>query len=859
MADLILDAQSGPECLPDLGGKGAQLYALSRAGLPVPSWFCLSAGAFETALASLEARLHAQTDPVELQQWLALAFPEAAVTAALKTRLDPQRRYAVRSSAVGEDSGRNSFAGQFETWLQVPAEQVPLQMMRCWQSACAPRVWHYLRERGIDPTQLRMAVVVQEMCDSEAAGVMFMANPVGALTEVVINAGFGLGEGVVSDSVETDTYLYDRQSRQWSLQIHPKYFQVLPGRFDGTERVPVPAELSRRAVLDAEQCQSLLELGWRVEALKGAYQDIEWALDRQGNFWLLQTRPITTLLQGEQTLFDNSNVVESYPGITSPLTFSWIRGAYGVLFRNALLKLGVQEARRRDDIFEQMVAHLHGRVYYNLSNWYRMFRLIPGTEGYIRIWEDMMGIHQPAPAPGHSLEWRRHLVPWLGIVLRLLWHFLTLGAQLRRFRQHFETVSARFWAAPASENAHALLRRYQALCADLLNGWEITVLNDGYAFIFTGLAKAGLKRAGFFAPTALFNDLLCGQAGMESVEPVRSVVALAEHVRAHPALQLALPAQLERYDFGALQQLDPIFAEALQTHLRVYGDRCLAELKLETVTLREDPRLLLRWVRDYSASALTRDDMRAHEQGIRAAAEKRLRQESRLPVWEKPLLAFCLAQARRCINYRESSRLDRARAFGLVRQLFRRLGHDLYLQDLLPSPEAVFSLTLEELQTLVHGSGPGYDWPELLAWRSQQLQLWQAEALPERVLCQGPVGVHLLPLRRQTPAGLGSVLVGTGCAPGRVTAQAMVIRDPAQAEDVQGKILVAEMTDPGWVFLMIQAAGLVVEKGSLLSHTAIIGRELGIPTVVGVPDATRRIQSGQILTLDGQRGEVHLA
>ena len=859
----LLDAQSPNPGL-RLGGKAAQLWRLSRAGLAVPEWFCVGTEYYSEVLAKIAPQLDG-LPPGEFarqgQALLAEHFPFQQLEAVIGERLDPTRRYAVRSSALGEDGLRDSFAGQFESWLHVPASEVLRHVLFCWQSAFAPRLLVYLHEREIEHAELAMAVVIQQMVESSAAGVMFMANPVGALTEVVIGAGYGLGEGVVADTVESDTYIYDRLTRSWHEHLVPKQFQIVPAHFGGTERSLVPEPLRLRPVLDTEQCQTLLELGEQVGRLYEIPQDIEWALDPKGRFWLLQSRPITTLASGEATIFDNSNVVESYPGLSSPLSFAWVRGAYASLFAGAVRRLGVPERliQAQPEVFDHLVGQLQGRVYYNLSNWYRMFRLVPGTERYIAVWEEMMGIRSTNSAAEPAPHWLNYLLPWLGIGLRLLGYWLTLTQQLKAFRRHFSQVAEAFWSQDHAVLApHDLLRAYQDLCTRLLPGWDITLLNDGFAFIFTALSKDLLRRAGFADAEGLFNDLLCGVKDMESVEPVHSMLAMAAEVRGEPALQAALEAQLRAYDPAALEASFPAFYQQLSRHLRHYGDRCLAELKLETVTLREDPRLLLQWVLDSAPTALTIESLNRREREIRSMAQNRLRKEGRLSWMLRPLLALSLAQARRCINQRESARLDRARAFGMVRRLFRSLGARLHERKLLAQADDVFYLTLNELEILVYGAGPQSNWRELIAQRQEQYSLWATQSLPERILCRGPVGLNLIPVRRLHKHGDATTLLGTGCAPGLVTAEAVVVGNPAEARNLQGKILVAEMTDPGWVFLMIQAAGLIVEKGSLLSHTAIIGRELGIPTVVGVSDATRRIHTGQVITLNGQTGEVLL-
>lgn len=875
---LIYTASSPDSCWPELGGKAQNLWHLSRQGLPVPPWWVVSTRALDLACAAqteeiqrllsrlnVQSRMSLEQTAFQLQQLiLELPLPET-LQLALNQTLPTEGRYAVRSSALGEDSPLHSFAGQFDTWLCVPRAQVENRLRECWATLFNERLLVYLHERGLSPLQIRLAVVIQQMVESRAAGVIFTANPLGDLNELVISAGYGLGEGIVNDQVETDTYRYQRGTQSWDLQISEKFCQVVPAPEWGTQLGDVPVALRRQPVLNAAQRDSLLALALQAEARYQHCQDLEWAQDTQGQFWLLQARPITTIPRGRRTVFDNSNIVESYPGITSPLTFSYIRGAYEILFRNAVIRMGVSRELvfAQQTVFRNMIGHLQGRVYYNLSHWYAMFRLLPGTEPYIRVWEEMMGIRrreQQTDPP--RLDWRSNWRKWAGIAYHLVRIFWRLDAEMQAFRTKFERVRMDFRQKDlATMDAHELLETYTNLCSELLYGWEITVLNDGFAFIFSALSRKLLEKAGFSESQQLFNELLCGVAGMESVKPVRSVIALAEQVRQKPELLAWLQRYGEEPRLLELLVSSPFqdFNQALQEHLEAYGDRSLAELKLESPSLRECPQQLIRWILGYVPSTLTVAEMESHEQAVRQQAEQRLQRESRLNLFLAIALRYSLHYARRSINYRESSRLDRARAFGLVRQIFNQLGQTLSEAGALDQPQEIFLLSVEELMAFVYGHGWVPSLKTRIAERRAEALQWQSQQPRERLLTQGPVAMNLIPQRPAAQFETDSGLRGTGCAAGIVTGEALIVTDPRVVQgDLRGKILVAEMTDPGWVFLMIAAAGLVVEKGSLLSHTAIIGRELGIPTVVGVAGATQRIQNGQTLTINGQTGEIQI-
>jgi pyruvate,water dikinase len=301
--------------------------------------------------------------------------------------------------------------------------------------------------------------------------------------------------------------------------------------------------------------------------------------------------------------------------------------------------------------------------------------------------------------------------------------------------------------------------------------------------------------------------------------------------------------------------------QLIERHLDLFGDRCLEELKLEAVPFRDEPKKLLALVQTYSSSDVKVDEMVAKEHAIRDQAtvvvNKALRFKPLYSLWFR----WALAMARRSVRYRESSRLDRARSFGIVRSLFRQMGKNFAEEGAIEDSEDIFYLTVEEVLGFVAGSSVNKSLRWLIDERKKTESTYEATQPADRIRTQGTTYLNTVPPRYpahlRVPAMDGS-LEGVGCSAGVVTAEAVVVNDPKTVKNIEGKILIAQMTDPGWVFLMISAAGLVVEKGSLLSHTAIIGRELGVPTVVGLPSATVRIKTGDIIKVNGQTGIVEM-
>jgi pyruvate,water dikinase len=249
-----------------------------------------------------------------------------------------------------------------------------------------------------------------------------------------------------------------------------------------------------------------------------------------------------------------------------------------------------------------------------------------------------------------------------------------------------------------------------------------------------------------------------------------------------------------------------------------------------------------------------------NEQAVRSSAETTVAERlARKPV-RRLLLDFCLARTRNLIANRESARLDRGRAFGLQRSVLRQIGRKLHEDKAVAQPEDIFFVSLEELSAYAYGCTLQRDLRETIERNRQLLARCRVSVPADRLYFSGTIGRNFVAQKVSPREHTNSerVLQGISCSPGDITAEAVVVDDPSTAPDVAGKIIVAQMTDPGWIFLMIVAAGLIVEKGSILSHTAIIGREFGIPTIVGVKDATQRIRSGSSITMRAALGEIEL-
>jgi len=830
-----------PPDLALLGGKGANLARLGQLGAPVPPWVALAA---------------ANDDPS--------ADDEAALLAACDRLFPAGARVAVRSSALSEDSARDSFAGQMETFLHVPRESILARVRDVIASASSDRARAYRAARGV-AGDARSAVIVQLMVDARVSGVLFTANPTsGDTSEAVISAGLGLGEGVVADKVETDTYYVDLASGEVrAREVAHKRARVVfdAARGGGTTIADVPLRERGLPALTDAQVRDLVTMARGIAERLGAPQDLEWAIDAGGTLYLLQTRPITTL--DREQIFDNSNIVESYPGISLPLTFSFARHAYEETFRESSRRFGVPERIIRENrhVHANLIALIDGHIYYNILHWYRLFQFVPGFEGVLPAWEKALGLKRRFVRPRREAFGARlgRLPVYARMVARLLWQFARIRSHVQAYQRTFREVKEEFKRLDLARlSAHELFEVYEMLSRRLLRGYAVALENDLYAQQFyEGVSKL-VTRWGLGDPLALRNDLLCGEKGMESVEPVRSALALADLARRTPRLAGLLESGRPDAEVWEALRADAEFRGPLAEHLDRFGDRTLQELKLETPLAEDDPAFLVSMLRNFLRGGQNVGDMERREREIREGAERAVAEKlagSPLRRWR---FGFALRTARLAVRQREDLRLTRSRAFGMVKRVFRAIGRILAEKGMLAEARDVFWLTVEEVEGVMRARLVTRDLRAVVAGRKGEYEGFRAKTPAPRITTRGIP--YLEPFEEASPplAEGGSVLRGVGCSPGIVRARAKVVLAAERGIDVHGEILVAPMTDPGWVFLMVAAGGLVVEKGSVLSHTAIIGRELGIPTVVAVKDATRLIPDGALVEIDGRAGTVRV-
>ena len=759
-----------------VGAKAGNLFRLRESGFNVPPFFCVLG-----------------EEKCDLERYALDFFGEEGLV-------------SVRSSASAEDGAEVSFAGQFHTELGLCLSEIPSAVERVCAVPKSEGFIEYCKANGIAPERITVCAIVQKMISADISGVIFTINPQGILNETVVVIGRGTGDNVVEDRAPTSTY----------------YYNTTDGLYY-SEQTDNSPEISE-AVL-----KELVESSAQIKELFEHECDIEFAI-KNDEIFILQARPITSMKCTSPLVLDNSNIVESYPGITLPLTQSFIRTAYYRVFRSVLLRLTHEPktVSMIDDILRNMVDAASGRIYYRISNWYDVILFLPFSQKIIPVWQEMLGVKNKSVTS--QLARRIGFVTHVKVTLSFVRLIFACPRLMKKLDVEFQEMICLFKSVDLDlAGAEEILLHYQNLLDKVTEKWDLTLVNDMYTFIFTGLLKSRLK-----SKPAEANRLISGLNGIESMKPVTELVKLSQYAKESGEL-----ARLKRIhnaaDFDEYMK-DGRLAQGLAAYIERYGDRNAEELKLESLTFRTNPELLAQKIVQYAEAGTKLPEASEQKNAPRG---------------------LCRAFAKRAavgIKNREKSRLNRSRLYGMMRSMMLKVGEELSAAGVISAPRDIFYLEYSEVEAAVKSGkdmrGAAQQRRELYQ-RFERLPAYTRLIFAEKVFDRAPKSIGGM----ETSYAI-SMLEGTPCSAGKARGEVLVVTDPASCPDTTGKIIVAKMTDPGWVFLIVGAAGIITEKGSLLSHTAIISRELKKPAVVGVDGAAGILKNGEVVEVDGESGRI---
>jgi pyruvate,water dikinase len=855
-----------------VGGKGAHLGALSRIdGVRVPAGFCVTTDAFRRIVAeapSIDDRLDRLsglnpddreaigTLSAEIRQTIeGVAIPgdlAAAITRALD-RLGEPAAYAVRSSATAEDLPTASFAGQQDTYLNVVGTADVLRhVSRCWASLFTERAVTYRQRNGIDHRAVHMAVVVQRMVFPRAAGILFTADPVTGHRKVAsVEASFGLGEALVSGRVNPDAYRV-RDDEVVARTVGTKQHAILAGPAGGTRDVAVePGQQQQPALTDA-QVVRLVRLGRRIEAHVGHPQDIEWCLvddgaePDAGQFWIVQSRPITTLFpiptsgDGDNHVYLSVGHQQMMTDAMKPLGLSFwqmttpapVAEAGGRLFVDVTKRLASPTSRAGLLEMAEKSDPLTADA----------LRTVLERDGFIRPLPDEGPPGPPVGGPPAPIETDPAIVTEL--IERTE---ASVAAAAREIATLSGPALLDFIRADIQELRRVLFdrRSHQVFMSAMEATWWLNERLEAWL---------GEKNAADVLTQSVPHNVT-SEMGL-------ALLGVADAIRPHPEV-VAFLQQVEDGCIGD-QFLDelpklaggPEAREAIAAWLDRYGMRCVGEIDITRPRWSERPAtlvpMILGNIRNFEPGA----GERRFEQGRQEARRKEqelLERLRALPDGQRKAdeTKQMIDRVRTFIGYREHPKYGMVSRYFVYKRALLAEADRLVRAGVLREREDIFYLTFAELDDVVRTHRVD---DQLIARRWDAFRSYQA-LTPPRVLTSDGEAITGAYRRDDAPAG---ALIGLAVSAGTVEGRARVILDVARAVLEPGDILVTTHTDPSWTPLFVAVAGLVTEVGGLMTHGAVIAREYGLPAVVGVVDATRLIPDGRRIRVHGTEGYVEI-
>lgn len=874
-----------------VGWKFSRLKTLYSGGIRVPGFFCLTKYFYEAAVAEIRKDIAGRLKEADFDDYESVSRASADVRGMiLGTEItQPDREMildqfdrtfgedgivSVRSSTVGmkleesEDSADNPFAGMSDSFLYVRREQLMTMVKKCWASGFNTESLLYRQRQGMDLCGFGVAVGIQQMVFGERSFVMFTCNPNTLSKDAVLAAGYGIGEGVVQEKVEADHYFVNYYDGKIKKNVVKKTTQVtfdkeagegirLEQVEEGSQELPC---LSDGLILEA------VAAGRKIEDIFGCPQDIEGTVTPDGRIYILQSRPVS-LDGGKKIIWTNSNITESFPGVTTVLTYTFARYFYRVIFYDFYKRMGTPQEVLHDswDELDHMIGFLKGRVYYSLSSFYYLHSLTSTFKIWRHTWEKMIGIdtsfetplYHSADAPeGKRMGEKQDKQGWDSLERIRQNH----GSDMKEFHEWWERLFSPLRGKTfVGEDPVKLVRLFEMVWQEVGNHWGVTLNNDVLIQLAYEDIEQNLKLWGI-SDDNLISGMLCGEDNLMSVEIILSAVRLAELVQKSPELmsEFSLRSPEELWENIRTHRYPQGFTEAFQNHLYWYGDRGLQELKVEKPNLRQTPWVLAGSVKDYAAAGMNVEKFMSHEKQVRRETEERLEEMLSLYPDRLKTIKGQFENLRNVIRYRENSRYCRSELYGFSKNIFFAIGRWMEENNVLECREDIVHLSMEELFGFINGMGTDQNLKGLVSLRKAEFEENEKEDLPMVLTTNGPVYSNPVTVKKEQIDDTG-LMQGLGSSYGKVRGIARIVIDPGEyKKDDQDTILIAKETDPGWLFLMLSAKGIVVERGSMLSHTAITGRKFGIPTVVAVDAATRRIPDGALVEIDGGAGTVEV-
>ncbi len=718
-------------------------------------------------------------------------FDEEIINCYIKSFCKKNKKYAVRSSAIDEDSNDFSFAGVHDSYLNVNYNDLLTKIRLVKESSTNERAINYRKQNGLSIDDIKISVMIQEMVQADFAGVINTINPItNDINEIVISVCSGLGDKLV-DGSEDGTIYYVNGSKITSK-----------GNDFITKR----------------QLKGIIKLANKVSAKTDRFQDIEFA-GKKNKIYFLQSRAITIykdINPHKMTLLiDNSNIIESYYGITSYLTFSFANEVYKKVYTETLKVAKVRKKilKALDNSLANMLYYYEGKVYYNLKSWYHVSSIFP-SKNAIGYMENMMGVKSS------NNDYKRvklNIFDIIKIGFIFLRKLKNMDKLSYSFIKNFNQIILPYYGKEMNYTNEELKKIYESIEKKIIPEFTTPIINDCAVMFYFGKLKS--KASKYSNKDEIVNECIFNNGDVESALSVLAFSNIIDSIKSDEAILNDFICLSEMDLYNKYYHSNTTLSKLIKDYIYQYGSRIMNELKLETKTMIEEPIIIFKYLKD----------------GLNASNTKI--NKGRSTIIPKELVALS-NKAKKYIQNRERLRLRRTYIFSVVRNIFLNYGRNYCKMNRIDHIEDIFYLTKEEILLDMD------DVRGLIEQRKKELASYKDLPYYDRIAFYDNIKLPIL------ANSFDNKLVGIPSGAGEIKAHVSLMENITD-ELINGNIILTKRTDPGWISIFPLSSGLIVEHGSMLSHSFVVAREMGLPAVVGVKGATSSIKNGDYVHLDG--------
>ena len=872
------------DLIPTVGGKAKNLDRLIKSGFPVPEGFVITYQSYQYFIESCGLKEKIQqayrakksSSLKSLYQLIQDTFNQSKIPFFLAKEivknynsLDSQT-VAVRSSGANEDSQNSSFAGQFETYLNITNERELLKtILQCWASFWSERALAYRRSKEKSFNHQGIAVVVQTMVNSQISGVIFTQNPITEDPhELLIESSWGLGEAIVSGKTMTDAFVVNSQ-RQSILNSTINY-KLNMCVFDselGVCEIKVPEEKRSIRTLTDTQVMKLANLGIKVRELYQSEQDIEWGFDGK-KFHVLQSRPITTINNYQEEkeidlnksyLFTCLDIGESFTGVFTPLGESFAKYYLKHTHGQILFALGLRDIGD----YTKYSKFIYGRAYLDISYFaylYAQCLLFRNQKKFLERFScEEIDLGNYKNSYGKGLKGFPYLKSNLFFIKTVIKDLCTYRAKSKKLLKNRTLVFEEYLNLDLSQlSLQELHQKLKEAYQYYHNSCVVYGTPYIWAFAFYDILKDISQEWFSDAEDSIPELLKAGASELRTTEMISALEDLALEASRSPKIKRLILHESPKEILEKLKQYCPskTFWDKYQLLLRENGVRAHQEMELTHPRWVDDPTYVFATLKTY----LTRDEQQIVEnrklrnQERIAKATKALKQ---LPWFKRKVYEFVMYSYLKLSKIREDIRMCFIQGIWMNRLLVMEVARRLVAESILQNTDEVGFISYKDILSYT-----AKERSPLELFSRNKINFNRRQYFINKQISTPPLTFisHWSPTTLVTDKSSRDVLVGLGSSKGKIVGKARIILNLEEQinEFEPGEILVTRFTDTTWTPLFTLASAIVVDIGSLLSHSSIVARELGIPAVVNTKIATQAVSTGDTLVVDGNQGKVYI-